>query len=534
MATAVRQVPSIPSQGSADHEETDELDELRGMISHTKGYFARDWSLSSGWNNMRYTVEAALEQSRLLNRTLILPSFVYARACEGKIELCSTLAPTVKGGDAMHSNIRDTLPPEQQIAYRVPIDIMIDIPHLRRSGHPVVLTSEFLRLSGFTNPEVLETTSGHFDRDKYLGVRPTDGKNVTLFVVKNNEYDLKGSVARVDRVQPLVEKFGRFSLEDVGTVSRKLWEKVNDKADHTTVSLEEAREAVRLYMDDPDNDHELEDILGTMGWVVLHTWDGWLGMDWLETVVQPVKRVAPLRSIRGWHDDYNYIDHDVVLLEGNFHSGRKPGTMFFTTPEARDAYAKIVLDAVRPIDKIRRLGDHLAENMRQRVGGRMWMAAHIQPGNFVQAGLVAEQSIEDHLIRINEHLANGSFVLHNIHERRGVTTSQVPNVVPDLTQFTREPPKAGDPFFLGTDERSPNYLNWLKRNNAILVSDLLSPQDRLEFGWPIMITDVLGLIEQVVLSHSYYFYAHPMNSCAGGVVNMRAKNGKDWRTSWVD
>lgn len=31
---------------------------------------------------MRYIIEAALEQAALLNRTLVLPSFVYARACE--------------------------------------------------------------------------------------------------------------------------------------------------------------------------------------------------------------------------------------------------------------------------------------------------------------------------------------------------------------------------------------------------------------------------------------------------------------------
>lgn len=49
-----------------------------------------------------------------------------------------------------------------------------------------------------------------------------------------------------------------------------------------------------------------------------------------------------------------------------------------------------------------------------------------------------------------------------------------------------------------------------------------------------MITDVIALVEQVVLSHSYYFYAHAMSSVAGGAVNMRAAMGADKRTSWVD
>jgi len=31
---------------------------------------------------MRYIIDAALRQAGLLNRTLVIPSFVYARACE--------------------------------------------------------------------------------------------------------------------------------------------------------------------------------------------------------------------------------------------------------------------------------------------------------------------------------------------------------------------------------------------------------------------------------------------------------------------
>jgi len=58
------------------------LDELREMIATTKGYYVRDWSLGLGWNNMRYIVEASLLHAQLLNRTLVIPSFVYARACE--------------------------------------------------------------------------------------------------------------------------------------------------------------------------------------------------------------------------------------------------------------------------------------------------------------------------------------------------------------------------------------------------------------------------------------------------------------------
>ncbi|CCO26917.1 isopentenyl-diphosphate delta-isomerase [Rhizoctonia solani AG-1 IB] len=58
------------------------MDQIREMVGRTKGYYGRDYSLGLGWNNVRYIFEASLLHAQLLNRTLVLPSFVYARACE--------------------------------------------------------------------------------------------------------------------------------------------------------------------------------------------------------------------------------------------------------------------------------------------------------------------------------------------------------------------------------------------------------------------------------------------------------------------
>jgi len=76
------------------------LEQIREMVSKTKGLFARDFSLGLGWNNvsgldsanipispiirvqMRYIFEAALLHATMLNRTLVIPSFVYSRSCE--------------------------------------------------------------------------------------------------------------------------------------------------------------------------------------------------------------------------------------------------------------------------------------------------------------------------------------------------------------------------------------------------------------------------------------------------------------------
>jgi hypothetical protein len=89
-------------------------------------------------------------------------------------------------------------------------------------------------------------------------------------------------------------------------------------------------------------------------------------------------------------------------------------------------------------------------------------------------------------------------------------------------------------FYIATDERDSGNLTYLRNQGAVLVSDLLTIEDRHKFGWLLIITDVLSILEQATLSHAAYFYAHSMSSVAGGVVNMRAARGADPRTALLD
>lgn len=74
----------------------------------------------------------------------------------------------------------------------------------------------------------------------------------------------------------------------------------------------------------------------------------------------------------------------------------------------------------------------------------------------------------------------------------------------------------------------------MRENGAVFIGDLVTTDDRREFGWGIMLTDVLALVEQSVLARSYYFYAHAMSSVAGGAVNLRAVRGADPRAALID
>ncbi|KAG8739635.1 hypothetical protein FRC10_005371 [Ceratobasidium sp. 414] len=96
IGSCITEVPLIisPKPKNATREKAEEdrwpLDKVREMVARTKGYYARDYSLNLGWNNMRFIIEAGLLHASLLNRTLVLPSFVYARSCE--FQMCVFVA----------------------------------------------------------------------------------------------------------------------------------------------------------------------------------------------------------------------------------------------------------------------------------------------------------------------------------------------------------------------------------------------------------------------------------------------------------
>ncbi len=64
--------------------------------------------------------------------------------------------------------------------------------------------------------------------------------------------------------------------------------------------------------------------------------------------------------------------------------------------------------------------------------------------------------------------------------------------------------------------------------------DLLTPNDRRMVGWPVMFTDVLGILEQVVMARAAFFRGYSYSSVDGGVLNLRAAGGMDPRTAQID
>jgi len=220
-------------------------------------------------------------------------------------------------------------------------------------------------------------------------------------------------------------------------------------------------------------------------------------------------------------------------LAGEIHLYRKPGGLRFTTPEGRDIFSRLVLYQMRPIDKVLDLASRLDERMLALNDGRMWMAAHMRRGDFVRAGWVMEQSIQAHLGRVRNHLLAGRNVLRSLREPE-MKAYDVPDVTVDLSVLHRHLPGDNDKVYIATDERDKGNLTYLTDNGVVLIQNLLTIEDRHEFGWQLMITDVLAIVEQATLARAAYFYAHAMSSVAGGVINFRAARGADPRTALVD
>ncbi|KAH9051203.1 hypothetical protein EDB83DRAFT_2543049 [Lactarius deliciosus] len=546
--------PNFPTSPPSPPFQSDvlTLEQIRDIVAPTRGFFSRDYSLGLGWNNVRYIYEAALLQAELLNRTLVLPSFVYARACEYDITVCADYATMVNKGDAIGSEEWRELPIEKQMGFRIPISVIVNITHLR-SRQPVITASEYLRLHG-QDPES-ESSSGFWPRQSYHthpNVFETDKtKTPSLLVIENHWYHTRETV-RVDYIPEEMKKRGgleRHPGPDNYDASVEHWPPMEP----TELSIKLAETAVDrgfpldwdtakdvLKSSDQigdvnlDYDDDVEKLLNAHGWEVLYTFPAVVGMDFAKIIIGDLRQVAPRTSIRGFKEDYGDVDADVVVLAGETHLGTKPGAMRFTDVLRRRRYAGTVAHSLIPPQEVFDLAEVLSDRMRQRTGGRMWMGAHMRRGDFVAFGWAMEMAPEDHVRRVKDRLEAGRAVLADLHYSRKWTTCDIEGAQPDPEQANLPPPQAGDPFFIATDERDPDALRTIAAAGAVFMSDLLTMEDRREFGWPLMITDLMALVEQQLLVHSGFFYGHCMSSFSGAIMNMRGGRGADPRTMLLD
>ncbi|EJD55335.1 hypothetical protein AURDEDRAFT_140927 [Auricularia subglabra TFB-10046 SS5] len=458
---------------------------------------------------MKYILEAAIIQADLLNRTVVLPSFVYARDCELRNNACATFLPMVNRGDALNSDEWRELPMEDQMAWKVPMGLMIDMKQLRKH-HSVLLVSEYLRLHNL-RPS-LEASTGRWLRDAYH-----EGPHApSLFVIQNTQIDPTNIV--------LVDTFpGTFEPPPPSTpLSEKLAATAEGRIILNWMT-------VRRIVGGSKTDEKIEGELVASGWHSLYTFHSMVTQELFKAPVYPIREAAPHGRMRGFAEYYAKNDEDVILLAGETHLYRKPGGLRYTSVAARDNFARLVLRDMKYRDQVDELAAVLERRMRDKVGGRMFLAAHMRRGDFARLHWAMSDSLEQHLHVLKTKFQNARRFLRNIKNSK-LTTYVVPDVELDARIWDRKPPASNDPFFLMSDERSEEGMKYLREHGAVLVQDLLTPQDRQNFGWPIIFTDILALVEQSLAARSDYFVGQAFSSVTGTVIELRAAKGKDPQT----
>ncbi|KII93203.1 hypothetical protein PLICRDRAFT_100474 [Plicaturopsis crispa FD-325 SS-3] len=537
-------VPAGPRPVFGTPVPLDELAQLHKMVSGTKGYYTRDFSLGLGFNNVRYIIEAALAHAQILNRTAVLPSFIYARACEYNISVCAQYAEMVNKGDMVGWNQWRNQPIEKQMGFRIPLTLMLNVTRLRQY-QPVLLVSEYLRLHGL--PASTERNNGAWDATAYhknANIYDKSGRKPELYKIENNWFD-PTNVTRVDRLPQDMQERGRFvsDYQDASKGQRGIWGDIKPTPEYLLLEAglvkgksrlpwDQAREILEKERQTTINDEELELMLQDNGWEVMHTFDGVNGIEFGKTVINPLRMAVKRDSIRSFQHDWD-VEADVVHLKGETHLNRKPGNVLFTTTAARDEFTRITLHGMHAPDVLLNLAERLDKRMAAKNNGRMWMSAHMRRGDFAELGWAMEKTIQGHLGRVKRRLDGGRAILGLLPELK-LRSYAVPDVEVDRSILKLKPPKEGDKFYCATDERHPEDVKYLVDHGAVLIQDLLTIEDRREVGWPLMISDVLAVVEQNLLARSRYFYGHAMSSVAGGVSNMRAARGMDPRTELID
>jgi hypothetical protein len=194
----------------------------------------------------------------------------------------------VNRGDAVGSDEWRDLPIENQMAFRIPISIMMDLPHLR-AQHPVITVSEYLRLH--EQDQEAESSRGSWERELYHSHPNVFESNKTkapsLFVIENQWFE-PSDFNRVDHIPQAMKERGNWerysppqSQESGGywpfveptEISKRL---TNTLPDFPSVLNWDTAKGILRTSElesevDLDDDKAVEDVLNANGWEVLHT-----------------------------------------------------------------------------------------------------------------------------------------------------------------------------------------------------------------------------------------------------------------------
>lgn len=169
----------------------------------------------------------------------------------------------VNKNDVLHSSEWHALPPADQMAWQIPIDLMLNITHIRQT-HSVITAVDYLRLHGLRGSA--EALDGRWSLDAYHS-RPHTLTNQypSLRKIQHVEYEPK-HVVRVDYVSPELHQKATVIPQDQALADALTAAIPHDRAYLTWM---EAQSVTGLW-----SDAGIEEALEQNGWTVLWTYAG--------------------------------------------------------------------------------------------------------------------------------------------------------------------------------------------------------------------------------------------------------------------
>ncbi|KAK3846696.1 MAG: hypothetical protein J3R72DRAFT_471426 [Linnemannia gamsii] len=486
-------------------------------------YLILEYSPWLGFNNMRYMIERGLYLSRLLNRTLVLPTDLRIRSCSD-FNICAQAATYLTPGSANSRN-------EQESIFALDLGYFFDLPHLaERTGERQIVLKTVQRKSWDLAEDPTRTLIDNIIR------------NGLVDTLHEKDGDHSSKQAQEDGSVLVNRSFYAFADVQGGGVGRIVsWSvqfqfppmsdsnKQQDPSQTTSRSNKghPLLETCRPPLEDPAADQ----------------------IPWESRF--PGFATCRIENYVGLADELGPIDADVLVIEGQFHTtGWIP--LAYSSLENAHNHRRMALTYLTYSPSVHEAADYLMASLRAKIQRRQpqgkgrgalgnddanpsdysWLrlSMHVRRGDFVSQkhgwqkfddtwmGSLVKEAVESVFGPIDTTLDITSTTPVS-NDEPGIDAPQDTNQQQPGPHQQIQIPQFG--FYMSTDESSPQILDYFQSLGAILFEDLLDNRFESRFGHLIVFDDWIGLVEQLICARAGMFYGTMSSSFSSGILNLR-------------
>lgn len=321
----------------------------RPKLNPNQKFLVRDWSTYLGWNNNRYNIEAALLLAKLLDRTLVLPAFVYANSCEYPDQECAAVTPMFTSGVPVDLNqvsdktwypdpdpgkhtLTPPVPTHNWKGWVLPIEKMLDLDHIISTWGYAIKLDQFHKL---TNPDPSFHSIGmnngkwNLDFNRGLSYRMVPNAIFTNFSKHMVDRLPKPVTPLIDRSKPSKPAANSALIDLCESTLGRLEPNVHRKRTHLVSALSRSDQSQNQVIHKWDESlirgDELNGVLSQADNPMLesclasnnfrsfyaYNMSGW----WMKAPYGRTKHVRRVENLLGWWDELHDFDEQILHIE---------------------------------------------------------------------------------------------------------------------------------------------------------------------------------------------------------------------------